>query len=189
MNIFYVDHDPGLAAQDLCDRHVNSQAKESVQMLVSVLQRYDVEHDVRTKSGTLHKGGYPNHPCTRWAGDSFENARWLLQHGMALCMEYTRRYTKVHACYAQLLQIAALLEDVPFDSHEFTTPALAMPDHLKTDCPVDSYRRCIANKVFEKPDSFVWKKGRGEPEWFDDYFGQVWSEWNEGVLGYSKIMP
>jgi hypothetical protein len=35
VNIFVVDRDPIIAAQSLCDKHVNSQLRESAQMLCS----------------------------------------------------------------------------------------------------------------------------------------------------------
>ena len=91
-----------------------------------------------------------------------------------------RRYGKVHACQAQLDQCAADLCLVnngkglsEFPQHEFTTPALAMPDGCKRDCPVHSYRRCIALKVLKKPDSFVWDGDRAEPEWLGAAVAEV----------------
>ena len=163
MNIFYTDHDPVAAARSLPDKHIVKMPLETVQMLVSVCMRYGAPHRVLTKAGTVHRGGYKNHPCTVWAGDSRANTGWLLKHGFALCEEYTRRYGKVHACEEQLEILRWDLNTVPFDRMERTEPALAMPDHLKCLCPVESYRLCIANKVYEKPDSFVWRKGRPEP--------------------------
>lgn len=180
MNLFYTDHNPHTAADSLPTKHLTKMPLECVQMLVSVLIRHGVEHNVRTKAGTIHRGGYKNHPCTVWAGDSVENARWMLQHGYALCHAFTRRYGKVHACQAQLDQCAADLCLAnngkglsEFPQHEFTTPALAMPDGCKRDCPVHSYRRCIALKVLNKPDSFVWDGGRAEPEWLGAAVAEV----------------
>ena len=167
MNIFYTDVDPDTAARSLPDKHIVKMPLETVQMLVSVCMRYDAPHRVLTKAGTVHRGGYKHHPCTVWAGDSRANAGWLLAHGLALCEEYTRRYGKVHACEEQLETLRWDLNTVPFDQMDRTPPALAMPDHLKADCPVESYRRCIAAKVMDKPESFVWAKGTDAPSWLD----------------------
>ena len=41
------------------------------------------------------KGAFRNHPCTIWAQTNFY---WLIEHGLALCAEYTHRYNKVHSC-------------------------------------------------------------------------------------------
>ena len=137
---------------------------ESVQMLVSVLMRYNIPHNVLTKSGTVHKGGYHNHPCTVWTGDTRANFEWLLAHGYALCDEYQLRYGREHACKAQLDAIEKYSILIPYG--ELTPPALAMPDELKTDDPVESYHNCIRNKISLKPLSFVWNKcPEHRPSW------------------------
>ena len=66
MNIFYCDEDPVVAAKSLPDKHVLKMPLETVQMLVSALNRHGIRHEVMTKAGTVHKGGYKNHPCTIW---------------------------------------------------------------------------------------------------------------------------
>lgn len=163
MNIFYVDPDPCAAAAALPDKHVVKMPVEAVQMLVSVCQRHGLPNYVTTKAGTPHRGGYAKHPCTLWAGETQSNASWLLAWGRALCEEYTRRYGKHHFAEQQLEQVERVLWAVP--DGELTPPALAMPDECKTDDPVESYRNCIRAKVAEKPDSFVWRKGRPAPSW------------------------
>lgn len=163
MNIFYVDRDPGIAARSLPDKHIVKMPVETVQMLVSVLVRHGIEHSVMTQKGTLHKGGYANHPCTVWAGDTRANAKWLYLNGVALCEEYTKRYEKHHAAEKQLAQIRPLLSQLP--DGLLTPPALAMPDECKTIDPVESYRAYIRLKVKEKPSSFVWAKSTPAPEW------------------------
>lgn len=163
MNIFYTDHDPAIAARSLPDKHVVKMPVETVQMLVSVLNRHGIEHNVLTQKGTIHKGGYAKHPCTVWAGDTRANAKWLYLHGMALCAEYTKRYGKHHAAEAQLAAILPLLPQLP--DGLLTPPALAMPDECKTSDPVESYKNCIRAKVAEKPLSFVWEKGTPSPDW------------------------
>jgi hypothetical protein len=164
MNIFYTDPDPTKAAQSLPDRHIIKMPVEAVQMLVSACVRNDVQPNVITKKGTVHKGGYHRHPCTVWAGDSQENAQWLWDWGWALCEEYTKRYGKVHFAQGQLATLAdSVHNDLP--DHGFTTPALAMPDECKTDDPVESYRNCIRHKLETRPGVFVWNKGTPQPDW------------------------
>ena len=165
MNVFYVDHDPTAAACSLPDKHICKMPIETVQMLVSALNRWGLQPNVITKAGTVHKGGYAKHPCTVWAGDNRENAWWLLRHGFALCAEYTKRYGKVHFAEGQLRTIldSKLIGELPLGPQ--TAPALAMPDECKTGDPVESYRNCIRAKVAEKPLSFVWRKGTPAPEW------------------------
>ena len=86
MNIFAVDADPKIAAQQLCDKHVVKMILESAQMLCAVFPNGDAPY----------RRAFYNHPCTKWARESAENYEWLLDHAYAMCQEYTRRYGKVH---------------------------------------------------------------------------------------------
>ena len=86
MNIFAVDKDPKISAQQLCDKHVVKMILESAQMLCSAYPNGDAPY----------KRAFYNHPCTIWARESQENYEWLLDHAYAMCQEYTRRYGKVH---------------------------------------------------------------------------------------------
>jgi hypothetical protein len=163
MNIFYTDHDPDTAARTLPDKHVVKMPVEAVQMLVSACLRHNIQPNVTTKAGTVHKGGYHKHPSTVWAGDTQENWFWTLSWGLSLCDEYTKRYGKQHFAEGQLNQLLESLESVP--AGPLTPPALAMPDECKVSDPVESYKNCIRLKVVTKPDSFVWRKGTPAPSW------------------------
>ena len=163
MNIFYTDRDPVVAAQSLPDRHIVKMPVEAVQMLVSACLRHDLQPNVVTKKGTIHKGGYHRHPCTVWAGDSRENADWLYRWGVALCKEYTKRYGKHHFAEGQLEQLSKTVSLIPAD--RFTSPAQAMPDECKDVDPVVAYRNCIQHKLDTRPGVFVWNKGTEMPEW------------------------
>ena len=169
MNIFVLDLNPRKAAEMHCDKHVVKMHVEGIQMLVSVMQRYGINHKVYTKRGTLHKGGYANHPCTRWAGDTYENFQWLVKYTAALCEEHTKRYGTVpHSS----LQISDIVDDSEkllrvMLSHEVAeglTPfAQAMPDEFRSVCPVSSYQRYYCT---EKAPICKWAKGRPAPAWF-----------------------
>ena len=163
MNIFYTDRDPVVAARSLPDRHIVKMPVEAVQMLVSACVRNELEPNVITKRGTIHKGGYHRHPCTVWAGDSRENADWLYRWGVALCKEYTKRYGKHHFAEGQLEQLSRTVSLIPAD--RFTSPAQAMPDECKDGDPVVAYRNCIQHKLDTRPGVFVWNKGTEMPEW------------------------
>lgn len=81
-------------------------------MLVSSLNRYEINHNVMTKSGTVHRAGYHNHPCTRWAGNTRTKALWLLNHGLVLCDECEHRYEDEHAYKLQLLQLQKVVNRI-----------------------------------------------------------------------------
>jgi hypothetical protein len=167
MNIFYTNVVPDVAARELPDKHIVKMPVEAVQMLVSACNRWGVDHGVLTKAGTVHQGGYSNHPCTLWAGECRSNFHWTLAWGKALCEEYTKRYGKRHFAEGQIDTLSdwSIRQTLPINGGHMTTPALAMPDECKTTDPVESYKNCIRAKVAEKPKSFVWAKGTDAPSW------------------------
>jgi len=172
MNIFVVETDPTSAAQSLCDKHVPKMTVESVQMLVSALRRHGAtDNDVPlTAKGTPHKGGYSNHPSTRWAGDSSENFFWLFEHAVALCDEFSFRFNKEHACFKQLDKILESENFIPRGG--LTDIALCVGEELHTkfgktyahiDEAVDIYREFY---IIDKTDFAKWDKGRTFPSWW-----------------------
>ena len=169
MNIFILDSDPRNSAEMHCDKHVVKMHVEGIQMLVSVMQRYGINHGVYTKAGTLHKGGYANHPCTRWAGDSYANFQWLVKYTAALCEEHTARYGTVPHSSLQICDIIEASEkllramEAEGTAGDLTPFALAMPDEYRSDCAVSSYRNYY---IAEKAPICKWAKGRKAPEWF-----------------------
>ena len=100
MNIFVTDADPNKSASCLPDKHIVKMPLETCQML-SIVGSAKWGHNFGTLpklDGTPYqteKGAFRNHPCTIWAQTNF---RWLIDHGLALCAEYTHRYGKTHSC-------------------------------------------------------------------------------------------
>lgn len=137
MNIFYLSHDPKLAAIAHCNKHVVKMILESAQILCTVINKCAGEQVMPYK--TTHR----NHPCTLWAGKSLENAQWLLSLTSALNEQYRLRFNHDvdHKSYAMLCDnnISKLLHFY-LPATGFTTPALAMPDEFKCGDPVKAYR-------------------------------------------------
>jgi len=183
MNIFVLDENPRKAARMMCDKHIPKMIVESYQMLGSALLRHgaDPESMPLTKKGTPLKGGYPNHPCTIWSGDSSSNWWWLHKHAEALCCEYTLRFGKTHFCEQGIYDLAQLLIDdgdtsdyawAEIPNIGFTPYAQAMPDEYRDDDAVTAYRRYYHSKSFAK-----WERGRPEPRWW-----QTWKYFpNDGI--------
>ena len=146
MNIFYLHDDPSVAATMQCDRHVPKMVVESLQMLASAARRHGAtDNDMPlSESGTPIKGGYAHHPCTLWAGETRDNFRWLAEHGLSLCAEYSRRYGKRHKCQSKLVTLGRLACLIP--SGEMTAPVQAMPDDYCDPDPVVAYRRYYRNE-------------------------------------------
>ena len=148
MNIFVTDPSPTVSAQSLPDKHVVKMPLESCQMLAIVAStKWGHGFGKLPKlDGTPYltdKGAFRGHPCTIWAQ---ENYRWLIEHGLALCAEYTHRYGKVHSCQHTLEHAKMIF---PPSNGEVTPFARAMPDEFKYDTSIDTitaYKRYIASK-------------------------------------------
>jgi hypothetical protein len=152
MNIFVTSPCPKESAIVLPDRHVNKMSLETCQML-SIVASEKWGHGYGTlpkTNGTPYKtdkGAFRNHPCTRWAAETIDNAYWLIKWGMNLCDEYTLRYNKTHSCYNTLLQAYYLFPKGKID--KVTSFARAMPDEYKLDDSIDTftaYKMYIASK-------------------------------------------
>jgi hypothetical protein len=163
MNIFVLDENPKTAAQYNCDKHVVKMIVELYQQLGSAVIRSGATPELMplTSKNTPLKGGYHNHPCTRWCGDSRDNYEWAVEHALELCLEYTKRYGKIHSCEAGIIHLAKMSELIPEGS--LTPFALAMPDEYKSEDAINSYRTYYLNdkKAFAK-----WEKSNNVPFWW-----------------------
>jgi hypothetical protein len=163
MNIFVLDKDPVIAASYYCDKHLPKMCVELFQQLGSAVVRHGAKpHEMPlTSSGTPLKGGYKNHPCTRWCGDSRENFVWAATHGLYLCLEYTKRFIKVHACEKGIRHLLKMSSIIP---SSFLTPfAQAMPDAYKHSDAVQAYRTYYIN---DKREFAKWNKLNNTPFWW-----------------------
>ena len=161
MNIFYLDRDPKIAAQMMCDKHVVKMILESAQML-STAHRV-IDGDYRADLIGMYKTAHKNHPSTKWVRASKENYNWLWLHFDALLKEYTHRYGKHHAT-ERLRNISFM---PPLNTEigvPFTDPPQCMPDYCKGDDTVSAYQTYY---IVEKADYATWKK-REKPGWFNE---------------------
>jgi hypothetical protein len=151
MNIFVVDEDPEVAARQLCDKHVVKMILETAQMLCTVAasQGYD----------TPYRPTHAKHPCTLWAAKSADNWSWLLQHGLAMCAEYSRRYGRTHKSETVIMWCARL--KIGFPESGQTPFAQAMPPQYRDECAVTAYRAYYHG---EKADIATWKSE--VPQWW-----------------------
>lgn len=137
MNIFVVQENPRRAARDLCDQHVVSQTKETAQLLSTYAHAVGMEVD------ELYRPSYINHPCQRWLRESEYNVVWLIEHGLGLAGEYTRRYERRHASVGVIhtfsVRFALTVGKCGWKKH--TPFALSVPTRLKGLGAVEAYRR------------------------------------------------
>jgi hypothetical protein len=156
MNIFVLDTDIELCAQQHCDRHVNKMILESVQMLCTVLNERGFE--------TPYKSTHRKHPCVQWVDRSYDNFLWLAELTSELNREYRFRYEKDrdHAS----IQVLGDILHYRYESRGLTEFAQAMPDQYKVDGDaVMAYRNFyLADKhVFAR-----WTR-RLAPVWWMDH--------------------
>ena len=115
MNIFVLDECPMAAAIYHDDVRLPKMVVELYQQLGSAVRRHGAQDEDMplTQKGTPLKGGYHNHPCTRWVGDSISNFMWAHSHASTLLTEYSRRFGKVHACQKGIEKLFSLSTLIP----------------------------------------------------------------------------
>ena len=162
MNIFYLDRDPEIAAQMMCDKHVVKMILESAQMLSTTHRVLDGD-DVANSKG-LYKMAHRNHPSTKWVRHSYQNYKWLYTHMIALMQEYTYRYGKHHATERLIEPLGNFPKAFKNSFKTYTDPPQCMPDYCKNDDAVSAYQNYY---ILKKSDFATWKR-RDKPEWFND---------------------
>lgn len=165
MNIFAVDLDPKIAAQSLIDRHVIKMPSESCIMLANAYPLEELEWAPRTQLNNVRGHGYPHHGCTKWAIHSMENFRWTVEHSLELCLEYTRRFSKVHFCQQFIEWCNKVKPNIT--ASKLTPHFLAMPAHYKQENVVEAYRAYYTNeKHYTKSGKYMWVwTNRTKPAW------------------------
>lgn len=155
MNIFVLDTDPVIAAQQMVDKHVVKMIVETAQILASV------NHD--HGNVVTYKQTHKNHPCTVWAGKSKSNYDWLQKHGVALCNEYTHRYGKTHKTEQYIVgELQSCPNSIP--DVGLTEFAQAMPEQYENSDVTVAYKQYY---IGEKSGFAKWTK-RDIPKWFSN---------------------
>jgi len=163
MNIFYLDDDPRLAAQYMCDKHVVKMIVETAQLLSTAHHVLDENIDEYQVHDKIYKKTHQNHPSAVWVRESLDNYMWGWDHLHHLISEYTYRYGREH----KTKKILQYLLNVPIDILEIglTPIPLCMPDEYKVaDDAVQSYRNYYKHG---KMHLHKWTK-REKPEWMND---------------------
>lgn len=188
MNLFYLHHDPQLCAQSHCDKHVVKMIVEYAQLLSTAhrlldgkqvsfaikegklkkawllpgetITMFPDEDAGKINNQQLYKVTHANHPTNVWVRESVGNYDFLYTLLRALCVEYSKRYGKVHATASKLPLLSKAPKNIP--QGEFVDPPLAMPDEYKANDAVISYQNLY---VGSKARFAVWTN-RQPPEWF-----------------------
>lgn len=88
MNLFATHINATLAAKSLCNAHVIKMPSEMTTMLNCAFSQFNDKGKQRA---------YYSHPASIWVRTTKENFYWTIEHGIALCEEYSRRYKRRHA--------------------------------------------------------------------------------------------
>ena len=160
MNIFVLDSDPVISAQMMCDKHVVKMIVETAQMLSTIKKANGQD--------APYKPTHAKHPCTVWAGQTKQNYKWLYDHGIALCNEYTVRYGKIHKCEEHFHTCFEHIPDTLSDIG-LTTFAQAMPDQYRQENTIEAYRQYY---IHEKARFAKWKNSE-VPNWFVEEIGRA----------------
>jgi hypothetical protein len=153
MNIFFLSLDPSEIALMSCDQHVVKIQLEITQMLYMAWhfareEEYVFKYAPYTKDRSRrgYRPAHPKHPMTMWVASSLENYIYACRIGIALTLEYTRRYGKIHTCAGHLLW---LYDNHPshFEEHHSDTAYYSkegipecMPEQYRRPSIVDAYQ-------------------------------------------------
>ena len=157
MNIFYLDRDPKIAAQMMCDKHVVKMILESAQMLSTAHRVLDGD-EYADKNG-LYKKAHVNHPSSEWVRQCYQHYWWLYAHMVALMEEYTYRYGKHHATERLKVPLSEYPKAIPVG--DYTEPPQCMPEVCKGKDTVLAYQNYY---IIEKSGFARWTK-REIPTW------------------------
>jgi hypothetical protein len=154
MNIFYINENPTIAAQQLADDHIRKMQIESAQMCSTA--------HWETGTQAPYKRAHVNHPSTKWVRQSIQHYDWLIQHGLEICNEFTKRYGKHHKTQDVLEWLQINKPNIP--DNGFTVPPQCMPDEFRGPDTLEAYKKFyILDKV--KIKKLDWKKLNNKPEW------------------------
>ena len=183
MNLFVLDADPIESARQHCDNHIVKMVLEGGQLLGSTMwiqNRISRKKDIQAlekvpnywrdfprkdANGITHPYGigFLHHPSAKWARASYENWKWTMDMCLEMTFEHERRWGKVTSMRS-IMEWFAANEPPGLERTGLTPFYLAMPEQLKTEDAIHSYRLYYAGwkEYFAK-----WRNV--EPKWWQDY--------------------
>jgi hypothetical protein len=166
MNIFAVNDDPRLAAQDLPDKLIVKMPTESIQLLTPWAWNAHSIYIQKPDGDTYGIKGFAHHPCAKWLYESPSNVNWLYQHAYEMSAEYTRRYGKTHGVDYALEQLSDLISWHYPNEHwvDHTEFVQAMPIEFKV--PGDSVT-AYRNYINGYKGYAEWRYSK-KPDWWDE---------------------
>jgi hypothetical protein len=156
MNIFYINEDPIIAAQELADDHIRKMQIESAQMCCTA--------HWETGTEAPYKRAHWNHPSTKWVRESIQHYNWLVEHGLEICDQFTKRYGKLHKTQSVL---EWLKQNKPqISDNGFTPPPQCMPEEFRMGDTIEAYKNFYINDKI-KIKKLTYNKLNNKPEWIN----------------------
>jgi hypothetical protein len=156
MNIFYINEDPIIAAQELADDHIRKMQIESAQMCCTA--------HWETGTEAPYKRAHWNHPSTKWVRESIQHYNWLVEHGLEICDQFTKRYGKLHKTQSVL---EWLKQNKPqISDNGFTPPPQCMPEEFRMEDTIEAYKNFYINDKI-KIKKLTYNKLNNKPEWIN----------------------
>lgn len=159
MNIFLLDNDLEQCARAHVDRHVVKMITEYAQLLSSAVRLSGIDAG--------YKLTHANHPSAIWTRESLDNWIWLRELATELNYEWRYRYDHAHDHKAFEMIKSLPMPNIPRSG--MTQFRLAMPDDVKVDDPVQSYRNYYN---VHKQHIAKWTN-RDMPDWFMPDFSKM----------------
>lgn len=156
MNIFYINEDPIIAAQELADDHIRKMQIESAQMCCTA--------HWETGSEAPYKRAHWNHPSTKWVRESIQHYDWLVEHGLEICSEFTKRYGKLHKTQSVLEWLKQNKPQIL--DNGFAPPPQCMPEEFKMEDTIEAYKNFYINDKI-KIKKLTYNKLNNKPEWIN----------------------
>ena len=156
MNIFVLDEDPIVSANDYNSKH-------QVKMVLELAQQLSTAHHLcgsNTDLSKLYKATHVHHPCVKWVCETTENYKWAYEHFVELCNAFERDFGKTHKT-SRLIEDLKTIPNIP--QGNLTPFAQAMDDVYKSTDPVISYWLYY---VIDKDHLAQWKN-KEIPYWYE----------------------
>ncbi len=159
MNIFVINKNPVLAAQQLCNSHVVKMIVESAQLLSTHDRFHGIEEN-------RYKSCYLNHPCRKCL-ENIHNYVWLCHHLNALLDEYTFRYNKFHKCREMFNRCWKQYLEMTYDSNLLSFPKCMINELKVGSDSIEDVVKAYQNYYRFKKKSLkrFQYKNREMPEW------------------------
>lgn len=181
MNIFFLDTDPIIAAQMLCDKHVVKMILECCQMLWTAwhITGFDDWKSLVPENVKIYKQTHSKHPTCMWIRRHYTNYKWTVNHAISISREYTKRYGKVHSCAPMIHWFARNIprcnDNTPYTTTTVlarreippgtTPPPICITDKsiIQNTSLVKSYRNYY---IISKSKFATWNRTAAKPLWF-----------------------